>query len=75
MNFEKRSILKRIQIAQRIQLLMKKKGYGNNELASQCGFAKGYMSEIIHAKRNLTLSTIVKLEEVLGDKILIPPKE
>jgi transcriptional regulator with XRE-family HTH domain len=64
---------KRKKIAERIAVLLESKGWTQQQLADEAGVRKSYVSAILHEKANLTLSSVVRLEEALREELLIVP--
>jgi len=66
---------KRKEISERIAFLLKRKGWTQQRLATEAGMKKSYISAILHEQANLTLSSVVKLEEALREGLLVVPGE
>lgn len=57
-------------IAVKILLHLRKSHISQTDLAEKMGVSRQYISKIIQGKENLGLSTICKLEEVLGISLI-----
>lgn len=57
-------------ISERIKEILEEKDWFQQQLADAIGTNKANISNILHGKVNLTLETIVALEEALGEKIV-----
>lgn len=57
-------------IAARILVTLDEKGMRQKDLARLLGCSPQYMNKIIKGKENLTLSTIIKIEEKLNIKLI-----
>ena len=57
-------------ISDRIKAILEEKDWYQQELVDRVGTNKSNISQILHGNVNLTLETIVALEEALGKKII-----
>lgn len=57
-------------ISTRIANILEEKGWKQQELADRMELPKSNVSRILSGEANLTISTIVKIEGILGKKIL-----
>lgn len=57
-------------IAVKILLHLRKSNISQTDLAEKMGVSRQYISKIMQGKENLGLSTICKLEEVLGISLI-----
>ncbi len=57
-------------IGNRIKLLRESKGISQQVLAAMCNFEKGNMSRIEAGRTNPTLTTLYKISQSLGVKII-----
>ena len=57
-------------ISERIKAILEEKDWYQQELVDRVGTNKSNISQILHGNVNLTLETIVALEEALGEKII-----
>lgn len=53
-----------------VMYYMEQKGLSQKQLAEGMGVSSAYISKLMRGKENLTIETISKLEDVLGEKIL-----
>ena len=61
-----KTLQKQQEIGKRVAFLRKAKGWTQTDLADKAGIpTKSYVSEIEKGKHNLTLGTIVQLEQAL----------
>jgi len=58
------------EVAERIKTILLEKDMYQQRLVEAIGTTKANMSNILHGKANLTLETIAKLEEALGEKLI-----
>ena len=70
MNNEKRLNQIKNAISERIALVLEEKGWKQQELADRMELPKSNVSRILSGEANLTIATIVKIEGILGKKIL-----
>lgn len=61
---------KKQEVAGRIAALLKSKEWSQAELARQSGLPKSFVTKILQANANLTLSSLVALETAFGAPIL-----
>jgi transcriptional regulator with XRE-family HTH domain len=61
---------KRRLIAKRIATILEAKGWSQQDLADAAGKGKSYISAIMAGEANLTLASIVNLEEALREEII-----
>lgn len=66
---------KHAEIISRVVFLMEKHSLTQQDLADKSGFAKSYISGVLHGTRKPTIPSIVKLEKAFGDIIISIPKE
>lgn len=57
-------------IGDRIQSILEQKDWYQADLVRETGTNKSNISNILHGNVNLTLETIVALEDALGEKII-----
>jgi transcriptional regulator with XRE-family HTH domain len=57
-------------ISERIKAILEEKDWYQQQLADGIGSNKSNISQILHGNVNLTLETIVALEEALGESII-----
>jgi transcriptional regulator with XRE-family HTH domain len=57
-------------IAERIKTILEEKDWFQQELVRRTGMHKGHISLLLNGEVNLTLETIVALEEALGEPII-----
>ena len=67
---EKRLNQLKNEVAERIKAILLEKDMYQQRLVEAVGTTKANMSNILHGKANLTLETIAKLEEALGEKLI-----
>lgn len=66
-----KTLRKQQEIGERVAFLRKKKGWTQTDLARESGIpTKSYISEIESGSHNLTIGTIVRLEQALHGKIV-----
>jgi transcriptional regulator with XRE-family HTH domain len=71
-----KTLQKQQEIGKRVAFLRKRKGWTQTELAEKSGIpTKSYISEIESGTHNLTIGTIVRLEQALHAKIVVVAKE
>lgn len=58
------------KIAADVVYLLKKKGIKKQNLAERIGVSRQYVNKIVKGKQNLTLETISKLEDALGENLI-----
>lgn len=61
------------KIALKILRFLRKEGMTQKELAGQLGFSPQYMSKVLKGKENLTLETIVKIQNVIRVELIHVP--
>jgi transcriptional regulator with XRE-family HTH domain len=57
----------------RISDLLNEKGISQKELAERAGFQPSFISRLLSGSENLTLQTIARIEDALGDDVLVIP--
>jgi len=64
-------------MSERIQSILTENGWNRNRLAKESGIPKSFISVIMNNNANLTLETILKIENALGTPILkiLKPKK
>lgn len=68
-----RLIDKQMEISSQISRYLKQQGLTQKELAQKADIGESQISEIIRGEGNPTLKTFVKLEEALGQNIIVAP--
>lgn len=61
---------KKKEVAERVVALLKSKGWSQAELGRQSGLPRSFITKILQADANLTLSSIVALETAFEASIL-----
>lgn len=66
-------VAKNLAIVDQIFDLMEERGWTQKNLASKLGKAESEVSKILSGMQNITLQTLVNLEVVLGEDIIVTP--
>ena len=66
-------VSKSLDIAERLNEILIKKGMTQNELAKELGKSPSEVSKWLSGLHNFTLKSISKIEAILGEEILITP--
>ena len=61
-------------IAERLDAVLKKKGITQHELARRMGKRDSEVSKWLTGRHNFTTSTIARIEEAIGDKLILISK-
>ena len=69
----KRLIKKQAQVAAELSMILKDKSLTQRGLAKLVGKEESYISKVLNGELNLTLKTIVELEEALQSDLLVTP--
>jgi len=67
-------VRKNLDVAFRVNDLLRQKGWTQKDLAKMMGKTESEVSRWLSGLHNITLKSIVKMEEVLGAEILIVPE-
>jgi len=70
---DEKHIQKQMDIAAQIDNYLAEKGWSRKKLAEESGLYKSQITEILSGTANPTLRTITKLEEALGEDIIVSP--
>ncbi len=65
---------RQLEIAERIAMILERKGWNQQDLADATSKGKSYISAILAGETNLTLKTILLLENALGERIIEIPQ-
>lgn len=65
---------KSIDIALQIQDILQRKGWTQKELAAHTEQRPSFISRILAGKTNMTLQAIARIEDALGENLLVVPK-
>ncbi len=57
-------------LAQRIRIVLKEKGWTQQDLADAMNVNKSYISKILAGEQNMTLEGITSIEKALGKRII-----
>lgn len=68
-------VAKNLAIVDQVFDLMEERGWTQKDLAKKLGKAESEISKILSGMQNITLQTIVNLEVILGEDIIVTPKE
>jgi transcriptional regulator with XRE-family HTH domain len=68
-----RLIDKQMEISSQISRYLRQQGLTQKELAQKAGIGESQLSEIVRGEGNPTLKTLVKIEEALGQDIIVAP--
>jgi|GEM_PF-2166349 len=68
-----RLIDKQMEISSQISRYLQQQGLTQKELAQKADIGESQLSEIMRGEGNPTLKTLVKLEEALGQDIIVAP--
>lgn len=69
----RRSVSKMLDVADRIHFLLQQKGMSQKDLAVALGKSESEISKWLSGTHNLELKTIIRIEEALGEDILMVP--
>ncbi|MEM0999364.1 MAG: helix-turn-helix transcriptional regulator [Bacteroidota bacterium] len=69
-----RYIRKTVDLADRIAIILKRKGMTQNDLAKALGKADSEISKWLGGQHNFTIRTLTAIEAVLGENILVVPE-
>lgn len=72
-NTVKALVEKQYDVAEQISSILGKKGLKHKDLVELSGKKPSYISRVLGGVANMTLKTIVELEDALGEKILVTP--
>ena len=61
------------KLALRVLALLRKKGISQTELAERMNVSRQQVTKIVKGNENLTLETIVKMEQALGETLIEIP--
>ena len=64
-----------IDITERINVIMERKGLNKQKIARLLNVSKSYISKLLNGNPNMTIKTLAKITVALDENIIIVPKE
>ncbi|RAJ93253.1 helix-turn-helix protein [Larkinella arboricola] len=71
----RRTVAKMLDVADRIHDILQQKGMSQKDLAVALRKSESEISKWLSGTHNLELKTIIRIEEALGEEILVVPRQ
>lgn len=63
----------RVELVHRMNEVLEEKNLSQKEVADRAGWKEPYLSRVLGGEQNLTLKTIARFEEAVGEDVLLIP--